>query len=326
MNMDVNLLYLVPLAVSLFWVVRIFLLKDVNKVQLLFITGFVMAMLALYAEGFILFSFPFFYLAVRKYISAGGLLKWDYLVFVPSLVLMPYLGTLPVKIFLIVQLVSVSVWGLVSLKKYFSKLAELYDSSNEAVAADDIQQVLLFIVFSVITYSIRFLIPEDGGPIVPLHVALAGFLAVLQYYIGSFTFRIKDTSSVVAELAEIASETEEAVSAGEPASADDILIQRVIDEQLYLDPTLSLVSLSEILHTNRTYLSNSIHASRNQNFSDFINSLRIGYFMDLVRKEPGINVKEAAMRSGYNNLQSFYRHFSDIEGMTPKTWMAHNKL
>ena len=133
---------------------------------------------------------------------------------------------------------------------------------------------------------------------------------------------MKDTSTIAAELESIKEKPE---NDAEPVAAkpdDDRLIQKVLDENLFLDPSLSLVSLAEQLHTNRTYLSNSIHSCRNQNFSEFINALRVEYFMDIVRKEPGINVKEAAMRSGYNNLQSFYRHFSEIMEMTPKTWIS----
>lgn len=33
-------------------------------------------------------------------------------------------------------------------------------------------------------------------------------------------------------------------------------------------------------------------------------------------------IKEIALQSGYGNLQSFYRNFSEIMNMTPKQWLS----
>lgn len=320
--MDGRLFFIVPLAVTLFWMVRIFLMKSLNRVQLLIVCAMAMAVLSVWFRGFTLMVFPFVYLAVRLVTAVKGLTKWDALPFMASLALIPLLGSVAGWVILVVQVVSVSVWSLVSLRHHFRRMAELYDLDSENISADNIEQVVLFIIFSAITFSIILSVPETVGESLVLQGVLAGFLAVLQYYIGKYTCRIKDMSSVTAELAELAGETAVDGTPESGSSQDDRLIRRVEEGQLYLDPAASLVSLAERLGTNRTYLSNSIHSCRNQNFSEFINSLRIEYFMNLVRREPGINVKEAAMRSGYNNLQSFYRHFSDIMDMTPKAWMS----
>lgn len=320
--MDGKLLFILPLAVALFWIVRIFLLKNVNRVQLLIVGAMTMAVMSVWFRGFTLMVFPFVFLAVRLVTAVKGLSKWDALTFILSLSFLPLWEQTVGKVFLAVQVLAVSVWSLASIRIHFRRMAELYDLDNENISADDIEQVVLFIIFSAITFSIVLFVPDAVGDSLVLQAVLAGFLAVLQYYIGKYTCRIKDTSSVTAELAELAAEAADEAEAEKSAYSDDRLIRRVEEEKLYLDPSLSLVSLSEMLHTNRTYLSASIHACRNQNFSEFINALRVEYFMDIVRKEPGINVKEAAMRSGYNNLQSFYRHFSEIMEMTPKTWIS----
>ena len=36
---------------------------------------------------------------------------------------------------------------------------------------------------------------------------------------------------------------------------------------------------------------------------------------------PDVNIKEIAILSGYNHLQSFYRNFTQIMEMTPGTWV-----
>ena len=45
--------------------------------------------------------------------------------------------------------------------------------------------------------------------------------------------------------------------------------------------------------------------------------------VDLMKEEgPGANIKDIATRSGYNHLQSFYRNFTQMMDMTPKTWIS----
>lgn len=317
-----NFIFLLPLAIAVFWIVRIFLLKDLNKVQLLIVAGIITALLTMfYRERTALFMFPFFYLAVRQKISAQGVGKWDWLIFLPSAIIIPWEQTTLFTALLCLQIAGISIWSVIGVHRYNERLAELYDTSDDS-SADDIGQVLTFIIFTAVVTLLIVLLPDAVMSSILIRCIFAVFLSVLQYYIGSLTYRMKDTSTIAAELESIKEEPE---NDAEPVAAkpgDDRLIQKVLDENLFLDPSLSLVSLAEQLHTNRTYLSNSIHSCRNQNFSEFINSLRVEYFMDIVRKEPGINVKEAAMRSGYNNLQSFYRHFSEIMEMTPKTWIS----
>ena len=318
-----SVIFLLPLAVAVFWIVRIFLLKDLNKVQLFIVAGMTVALLTMfYRERTALFMFPFFYLAVRQKISAQGVGKWDWLIFLPSTIVIPWEDTTFFTVLLCAQIVGVSIWSIVGVRRYNNRLAELYDTSDES-SADDIGQVLTFIIFTAVVTLLRVLLPDSLTSTILVSGIFAIFLSVLQYYIGSLTYRMKDTSEVAAEIESIQEESQEIEIPSAPKTANDKLIQRVLDEELFLDPSLSLVSLAERLHTNRTYLSNSIHACRNQNFSEFINSLRIEYFTKTVKADGGeASIKDAALRSGYNNLQSFYRHFSEIMEMTPKTWIS----
>lgn len=318
-----NAIFLLPLAIAVFWIVRIFLLKDVNKVQLLIVAGIITALLTMfYRERTALFLFPFFYLAVRQKTSAQGVSKWDWLVFLPSAIIIPWERTTMFTFLLCAQIAGISVWSVVSVYRYNRKLAELYDTSGDG-SADDIGQVLTFIIFTAVVTLLMVLLPDAVMSSILIRCVFAVFLSVLQYYIGSLTYRMKDTSEIAAEIESIKEEPRNDVEPAATKPADDRLIQKVLDEKLFLDPSLSLVSLAEQLHTNRTYLSNSIHACRNQNFSEFINSLRIAYFVETVKTEGGdASIKDAALRSGYNNLQSFYRHFSEIMEMTPKAWIS----
>lgn len=325
-----NYFYLIPAAVSLFWILRIFFLKDVNKVQLLICAGMLMALFTLfYRHASAAFMFPFFYLAIRQKTSPSGILKWDWLIFLPSMAIIPFTDTLSFDIFLLVQISAITVWSVISVRRYGKKLAEIYDANE--ISAEDISQAMIFIILSVIATGIIVLLPDDVTSSLPLQFVLVAFLAILQYYVGYYTFKIKDIPELSDDGSCASAENGTAANAGAEAAApagtsqDDKLLQRVIDEKMYLDSTLSLVTLAEKLHTNRTYLSSSIHNCKGQNFSDFINTLRIKHFIDIIQSDDEAGIKDAAFNSGYNNLQSFYRNFSEIMQMTPKTWVSHNK-
>lgn len=292
------------------------------------VAGMFIAMLTLlFKDDFSLFMFPFFHLAVRQKTAPKGTSKWDWLMFLPALLFIPFEHSSLFSAVLIIQIVSISIWSVFSVRRYNRKLAELYDADSE-MSAEDMSETLTFIMITVAAVAAIILLPDLITDSPYFIIPLATFVAILLFRIGDLTFNMKDTSGIAAEIEEISSEETELKSESSTMNsnyADDSLIQAVIDGKMYLDPSLSLVSLAEKLHTNRTYLSSSIHSCRGQNFSDFINTLRINHFLDIAKEEgSNINIKDAAVRSGFNNLQSFYRNFSEMMQMTPKTWLSNN--
>ena len=100
-------------------------------------------------------------------------------------------------------------------------------------------------------------------------------------------------------------------------------IQRVMEqEQLYLDPDLTLRKLSIRLDTNTKYLSQVINHHGQQNFLGFINHYRIEEVKQRIsdgefyqRTFYGI-----AQRCGFKNKSTFYKVFRDATGVTPKLY------
>ena len=313
---------ILPAAVTLFWIIRIFFLGNVNKVQLYIVWGMIMAVLTIfYGRFFVLFVFPLFHMAVRQKTCSGGVTKWDWAILLPSFLLEPYTDTRFFVVFLCLQIAFITVWSVMSVRKYEHRFAELYDSGGE-MSAEDIGQVLTFMIITVLVFVIEMILPTYVASYFWVRLFLASFVALLQFMIGYYTFRMKDTSLIAEELSD---DSMLADGKQEALSTDDELIRKAVNDELFLDPTISLVSMAEKLGTNRTYLSNSIHSCRGMNFSDFVNSLRIEYFTRIVGElGPEANIKEAAMRSGYSNLQSFYRNFSEIMKVTPAVWIREN--
>ena len=318
--MSLVILKILPAAVILFWAFRIFFRKDVSKMQLLIVIGMLMSVVTLFVwEETALFIFPFFFLAIQGMTSAGSISKWYWLVLLPSIILIPFKGTPVVSGFLILQVTVLPVWSIIKANRFKRLLSEYYDNSDDI--SDGLDQMIMCLVASIVVIIVTMILPDDVLSGIWVAVVLSLFISALQFLLGKTVYDIKEMPRVADEMAvsdRIQSEDRPAVNA-----SGDALLQRVIDEKLYLNPLISLVSLADELHTNRTYLSNSIHSCYHQNFSDFINTLRIKYALELMKAGGrDVNIKDVALKSGYNHIQSFYRNFTLIMETTPKVWLS----
>jgi YesN/AraC family two-component response regulator len=109
------------------------------------------------------------------------------------------------------------------------------------------------------------------------------------------------------------------------------LIERIDNamqkDSLFLKSDLSLVSLCELIGTNRTYASKAIKDAKGCNFSDYVNRFRLDYAIQLMKKTPKdeIVVQNIAMQCGCGSIQSFYRYFKLFYNLTPTQWIELNK-
>ena len=318
--MSLAILKILPAAVILFWAFRIFFRKDVSKMQLLIVIGMLMSVVTLFVwEETALFIFPFFFLAIQGMTSAGSISKWYWLVLLPSIILIPFKGSPVVSVFLILQVTALPVWSIIKVNRFKSLLSEFYDNSDDI--SDGLDQMIMCLVASIVVIIVTMILPDDVLSGIWVAVVLSLFISALQFLLGKTVYDIKEMLRVADEMA--VSNGIQSKDLPAANAADNALLQRVIDEKLYLNPLISLVSLADELHTNRTYLSNSIHSCYHQNFSDFINTLRIKYALELMKAGGrNVNIKDVALKSGYNHIQSFYRNFTLIMETTPKAWLS----
>ncbi len=87
------------------------------------------------------------------------------------------------------------------------------------------------------------------------------------------------------------------------------IVQRIVDEQLYLQPDLQLNGLATLLCTNRTYISDAIRKEKGMTFYEFINDLRIQHAQKLMKEYPEMTIYEIYTQSGYSNYPTFRRNF-----------------
>lgn len=92
----------------------------------------------------------------------------------------------------------------------------------------------------------------------------------------------------------------------------------------YVQQGLTIKGLSEILHTNRTYLSAYIKTAYKMTFREWITALRLEYAKNILKEHPEINIQKLAESSGFLSRSNFIKSFTEKEGCTPAKWEKAN--
>lgn len=93
----------------------------------------------------------------------------------------------------------------------------------------------------------------------------------------------------------------------------------VIDHKLFLDPYLSLETLASSLQLSSGYLSFLINNYSSNNFSDYINELRINQVKQIIKDPEYLNytIVSIGLESGFNSKSTFYKSFKKFTGLSP---------
>ena len=107
---------------------------------------------------------------------------------------------------------------------------------------------------------------------------------------------------------------------------DDSLVTRfqtlMLNEQLFLQPSLSLADVADRLRTNKTYVSKMVNNTYNLGFPELLNTLRIDYAEQYLLSHRDAKQEEVAKACGFLSASSFNNIFKKITGVTPKVWLV----
>ncbi len=97
----------------------------------------------------------------------------------------------------------------------------------------------------------------------------------------------------------------------------------VAEKKIYLNSDLTIISLAEMLGTNRTYLVKAIKKKHGMNFLDFINGHRVAAAIRLLDSEraKNLSIDGIAGLAGFNNRVTFAKVFKQSTGMSPSIFM-----
>ncbi len=114
------------------------------------------------------------------------------------------------------------------------------------------------------------------------------------------------------------------------AETEDLLFSRLQNllstQKAYRDPEFNRTKACDLLQTNRTYLSTVLRENANMSFTQYINSLRIDDSIALLSDSTQeMSLKDISVTVGFNSINTFYRIFKDIVGMTPNEFRERLK-
>ena len=97
------------------------------------------------------------------------------------------------------------------------------------------------------------------------------------------------------------------------------LIELFLREEVYKNSDLKITQVSEMLSTNRTYISKLINTEFSCTFSEFVNRYRVEEAKRLLCEETSksYSLDYISEKSGFGSMVNFMRVFREIEGKTP---------
>ena len=98
-------------------------------------------------------------------------------------------------------------------------------------------------------------------------------------------------------------------------------------EQPYLDPSLTLNQLAELLGVSSHALSRIINEGFGKHFHDFVNDYRIAYFLQQATdpEKKQFTLFALALDSGFNTKATFNKAFKKVKGTTPSAYLKAQK-
>ena len=98
----------------------------------------------------------------------------------------------------------------------------------------------------------------------------------------------------------------------------------MLDDRMYLDPTLTCQGLAKTLNTNYHYLSTYLNQELQVSFTDYVNEFRLQTAIRLLA-ETDDSIEKVSALSGFNYMSRFHRAFIRRFGCTPGAWRKQRK-
>lgn len=109
------------------------------------------------------------------------------------------------------------------------------------------------------------------------------------------------------------------------APVDDLwprIVKVIHDDDHWRNPDLTLDMLCHLLGSNKDYVSRSFRQNVDTTFLDYVNSLRISYVTDELRRNPLQNQRDLFFNAGFRSKTTTYRNFCKYNGQSPSDFIA----
>lgn len=161
--------------------------------------------------------------------------------------------------------------------------------------------------------------------IVVLSLLLLSIAANYIYWIrrrhSRLSTELKSAQTEIKTLKEKKAEQDE--SKPKPVTPEELYRRACIvmeNDLSYLGTNYTIDDLARQTFTNKGYLSGAINQMSGMTFRNWLAKYRVEYAKRILLENPDISISKLSKMCGFIGRNSFYRQFSNIEGMTPTEW------
>jgi len=221
--------------------------------------------------------------------------------------------------------VSVFVYSIIRLIDKFSRIKILFRNENVWSGIEDSYRMLTRMSIPLIGVVYLFVMPRTIFWLWSCPVVLAGVVTVLTYtcWTGRVLLMSRRTENTIRNVVRFNSQM---MDRGEAITPEDdlkmsALYSRVVSymdsRKPYLSDGFGLDDMANAVFTNRVYLSRTINYYSGRNFKQFVNYYRVMYAVELIKRDPRLNVLELASMSGFHSVVTFNMAFRLNMDSTP---------
>jgi AraC-like DNA-binding protein len=230
---------------------------------------------------------------------------------------------MPFTLFWIIIVIQISIYQFLIHRKWqqYQEIMRQEVSNTEDVSISWVRFFMtvfifinlsfLFSLFAVIHLDMMAWVWKSEGIIFSLSIFALGYKGILQREI----FDAHTESPIVLD-----SPSREITRSDKPNSESIQKLQSFMQNQRpYLDPELSLSSLSRELGMNRNQLSQLINEGMGENFYDFVNKYRVEEVKRLMTdpQKQHYNILGIGLEAGFKSKSTFNLVFKRFTGLTP---------
>lgn len=203
---------------------------------------------------------------------------------------------------------------------FFLVVAFFYTSGAHALDGRVIRFMIYAIMLSISIGSFLFLFHYVQSGQGSLHRKAASVkppLPVIDKVPAENAVQVLHDHTAINEIYAKSALTEDTLSAYEKA-----ITKAILEQQMYLDPDLSLDKLSKKIKVPKHHLSQTFSLRISDSFSQYVNRQRIDHACHLIDIDRDINFSELAAKCGFSSKTSFNRNFKLFMQCTPNNYRS----
>lgn len=149
------------------------------------------------------------------------------------------------------------------------------------------------------------------------------YIACIIYYLGFRAYQLPELK-ISPLLTQASAAGSKKLTSQKIEHVATIFKNTLLENKLYLKPTVNAQEISKIIGISQSHLSYAINQFFGKSFRDIINELRIDEVKLRLMNDDyhRVSVLAIALECGFNSEASFYRIFKNSTGMSPKAFSA----